>query len=446
MFAEQEDGGNKGGRIMRLKIKYALYSIGGGVLALLLIILLPIDDALDAEAAKWLESANDVTDVKGNAYYFLMGMGAVPPQAPEAAGRKLVEEYLRTEQEFREGKLDKFPFMDRAEPEIPLPEGKYYCPINEPGCFTRLVSDRAKLEEELATYTELLQRYYRFLQFDILKPLLRPSVHMPFPLYSFLIRGQRLHHFKILRERFSGGRERALMLLQEDIGQWRKQLAAAPGLIEKLIALKMLANDLDLLFNAFPAERDYRLPALTTEERSFQGPMIKEFAFGANLLLKITPGYEEAIGSGQWRWLARPAIKTNMTVNNFFIHYKGISELSLASPAEFNAAIAEERHIPQGVFNLRNIGGSALVWLAVPQYAEYIARIHDVDCKLALLNAALGLDEAAWNRVVTGAAELAARNPYNPESKPFIDSTTHSLCFDGPFEDAQKRRCIRRDY
>jgi hypothetical protein len=75
----------------------------------------------------------------------------------------------------------------------------------------------------------------------------------------------------------------------------------------------------------------------------------------------------------------------------------------------------------------------------------YLARLHDVDAKIALLNAALALDQVAWAEVMAGTRVLEAANPYDPARRPQPDRETGALCFDGPFPDEQQRRCIRRD-
>jgi hypothetical protein len=420
-----------------MKLKYLFYGIAGILLLLILIAIVPIDDKLNAEAAAWVEAANDTADVESNGYYYLTGITAAPDQDPATAGKAFIDDYREAERKFRQGETAEFTQQEYPKVNtLPQPTGDYYCRLREAGCFTRLASNAGALRAELQTHAVLLQRYQRYLQFETVKPLVQPSLYEPISPYQYIVRGQRLRQFQIILDNLSGRRERALGLLHEDIRQARRQLVVSPNLIGKMIALNMLVDDLDLLAQLAPLNRGPALPPLTPQERSLDAAMRREFGYIANLLRQLDEhpgslGGDRGFFENALERLAIAALKSNMSLNSLFPHYREIAELSKVEAAEFsrNAAVGLPEMKPE--FQLRNIIGYILNSISVPQFAPYIARLHDVDCKIALVNGVL-----AGNISETP-------NPYNPDARPYMDEATQSLCFDGPLPDDQQRRCIR---
>jgi hypothetical protein len=273
----------------------------------------------------------------------------------------------------------------------------------------------------------------------------KPSLYEQFPVYTYVLRGHKLNQFRILRESASGNSDRALSSLLEDITRLRQHLADARSLINKMVFLNMLADDLDLLLNVAVHERlEHAIPAVLEHERSFYMPMMREFGLASNLFLEY-PDWFTADGFELSNWMTNATIKANMTLNVLLSDYDFVYRLSLVAPSEFNRAVSGKDLTRQTGFNLRNIGGSILNSIAVPEFSRYIARIHDLDCKIALVNAALSLDESAWSEVLSGGRILEVGNPYNPSERPYVDPATRALCFNGPFPDEANRRCIRKD-
>lgn len=415
-------------------------------LVLLLIILLPIDDELDPEAVAWVEQANRIEDVEGNGYHYLMGIMADPSHDPATAGRELIAAYREAEQKLLRGEMSEFAQEEYpAEKTLPLPEGEYYCRIDEQGCFTRLAAKPEALRTELSEYFVLLIRYQTYVQFEHVKFLLEPTLYERFPPYLYLLRGHKLNQFNILLESIEGDRERALSMLHEDMIQLRRHLAGTSTLLGKMTTLAMLEDDLDLLFNLEQsAGGPSFLSALTLEERSLQSAMIREFGYLANFHRQMELNPDSLGDLDGYGWLIRLTVKPNMTLNSLFPYYRDVAALSELDVAEFSRRIAVGAPTPDTRFKLRNIGGSILASISAPALDKYIARLHDVDCKIALLNAALQLDPAQWDQVLSGEATLQANNPYNPEQRPYVDGETRSVCFHGPSQD-HRRRCIRKD-
>jgi hypothetical protein len=426
---------------------FPLWSIAFSVpLILLSIMLLPIDDELDPEAAAWVEQANYIEDEEGNGYPYLMGIMANPSHDPATVGRELIAAYREVEQKLLRGEIDEFTQEEYPEEKtLPLPEGEYYCRIDERECFTLLADNPAALRVELSEHFVLLLRYDTCLQFEHLSFLLEPMLYERFPPYRYLLRGHKLNQFRIVLESLEGDPGRAISMLHDDMAQLRRHLAGASTLLGKMTVLYMLEDDLDLLFNlAQPASGSKPLAVLTPEERSLRGAFIREFGYLANFhrQMQLNPG--SLGGLDGYGWLIRMTVKPNMTLNSLFPYYRDVAELSELNAAEFSRRIAAGVPTPDASFKLRNIGGSILASISVPSLDKYIARLHDVDAKLALLSAALKLDPAQWNKVLSGEAVLQADNLYDPEQRPYVDAETRAVCFHGPSSDA-RHRCIRKD-
>ncbi|HEX5055648.1 MAG TPA: hypothetical protein VFX02_04035 [Gammaproteobacteria bacterium] len=420
-----------------MKIKYLLYGLAGILAVLLPIILLPVDDELDAEAAAWLQRANDSQDTESNGYYFLTGIIAAPEEDPLTAGRAIHEAYLQAERKFLNGELKFGEFMKHEYyppgRQLPEPEGDYYCRLREAGCFKRLANNPAVLRDELKTHAVLLERYLRYRRFEFIKKLAQPAMHEPFFSYGHILRGQKLLQFRIILDNLSANREGALRLLHEDIRHTRRHLAASFTLIDKMINLNRLAEDLDLLFEIEqPGASRESVPPLTAQERSLEAAMVNEFGSISNYL-KHLDHYSESEDSTLYSALTVATLKPNMSLNALLPYYRAVSALSLADATEFSRAVETGLPKMEIGFNLRNIGGWAFTDYDSPSLTEYSGRLHDVDCKITLINGVLagkGTDIA---------------NPYDPEQRPHLDKATQALCFDGPLPDDLQRRCVRKD-
>ncbi|HEX5055650.1 MAG TPA: hypothetical protein VFX02_04045 [Gammaproteobacteria bacterium] len=429
-----------------MKIKYIFWG-GASLLALLLLIaFLPVDSKLDAEAAAWGEAANDTAETTDNGYYYLMGIMAAAEEDPAVAGKAWLDEYLRAEREFLDGAAAEF-IAPEYPPEKMLPRisGDYYCMLNEQGCFARLTGDPVTLRRELATHAVLAQRYRRLLDFAELKPLTQPTLYESIPPYRYLIDGHRVNQLTIILAQLSGKRAVSLEMLRHDMAQLRRHLASAHSLIGKMVMLSMFANDLNLLLYIAPADARQNVPALSAEERTLRPQLQREFGSIVNFHrhLAAHPESFETQAGPIGGWIMRNSLKSNMSVNDMFPYFQEIAELSALDAAAFNAraATGDLPEFEPG-FSLRNVGGSFLNSKASPALIPYVARLHDVDCKIALANAALPLDATAWKEILEGRRELAVANPYRPEEKPYVEAG--AVCFSGPFPDEQRHRCIRK--
>jgi hypothetical protein len=361
-------------------------------------------------------------------------------------GRALIDEYLAAERRFLDGEAAEF-----TPPEYPpdqalsRPDGAYYCGVAEAGCVARLAAEPAALRAELATHAVLLERYRRVIRYAELKPPVQPSFYESFPAYGHILDGHKLQLLAIVAGHVAGERARVYATLREDMEHLRRHLRTAHSLLTKMVALSLLARDLDLLPYLSPTGAPV-VPPLNAVERSLEPALIREFGSLMNFHRQLTEhpaSIDAAMDGGLQGWLLRTLLRPNMSLNQLFPYYRAIAGLSRADAAEFNRVVTTDPPRVQTGFSLRNIGGSILNSIAAPDLMPYLARLHDVDAKIALLNAALALDQASWAEVMTGTRILEAVNPYAPAQRPRLDRETGALCFDGPLPDELNRRCIR---
>ena len=90
---------------------------------------------------------------------------------------------------------------------------------------------------------------------------------------------------------------------------------------------------------------------------------------------------------------------------------------------------------PESTFSIRNYAGQVLTSIAGPNYLPFIARFHDINVKITLLN--------KINLLRTNKTEFFnTKNPYGLNDQPKLSKDKKHICFDGPYEDEQYYRCL----
>lgn len=419
------------------------------ILALLTTALLS-DDNLNHEAETWLQTANNTEDVEGNGYYYLLGIAAGESDDPRAFGRRQLTLYRAAEAAMLQSGADRIDFS--LEKPLPLPAGDYYCHNSEDGCLQRLFSHPEALEHELETHQVLLDRYHEFLQFPAFKTLTRPIYYEIFPPYEYVSRGNALAQFRAMLDIARGNRTQALDALYLNIENIRRHLIIADSLIYKLVLAAMLADDLELLANVYDSSLDKPMPAigfLTDEERSMRRPMIREFGMHANFISYFEKGmnpFDEEVKIP--KILFSLLFKPNMSTNDAFRRLHAVYKRSMLTPSAFNNAIHSGFANVEVPFSLRNSVGWTINSIATPDlYNEYVARINDIDCKIALVNAVLPLGRKQWREIIENPSNVpAVKNPYNAQESPYVDAEAEALCFNGPYMDERRHRyrCVKK--
>ncbi|WP_068828851.1 hypothetical protein [Pseudomonas sp. BMS12] len=384
------------------------------------------DEPLAPQAAAWLQSPAATPD--SFAYYQLLGLDAPAGKDPLVVGRQLLQVHRqwRAQHGFSE------PMVNDEGERIALP-GQALCAFGEPDCLPRLRQDRAALAELLARHSELLQRYDKLLALSDYRTLAEPSMDEPLANFTSLRQANLLRAAQALALAEDGRGAEALALLQLDAYLLRGWLARADNLILKMVLVRLQGNDLEAiaaLYGAGLLPHPAKLPALSEEERSLAPAMRREFALvGAGLLnLVDNPQLVAELGVHSWqlRWLYKP----QMTLNDSLPAYLRVADNSRLDAQAFARTLAEPAPSePSPWRRVRNPVGVILSQVAIPDFNRYLARLHDLNAKLALFNA-------------LGQSEPDVDNPYQTGPKASWNAKRQAYCFSGPLKDEQGLRCL----
>ena len=384
------------------------------------------DEPLAPQAAAWLQPPAPSPD--SFAYYQLLGLDAPAGQDPLVVGRQLLDAHRqwRAQHGFSE------PLVQPDDERIALPRPAL-CALGEPACLARLRQDRAALAALALQHAELLQRYDKLLALSDYRTLAAPSMDQPLANFTSLQQANRLRAAQALALALDGRGDQALALLQLDVYLLRGWLPRADNLILKMVLVRLLGSDLDAiaaLYDAGLLPRPAALPALSEAERSLAAAMQHEFALVGAGLLSLLDDPQTAAELGVARWQLRWLYKPQMTVNDSLPQYLQVAQRShLAAPAWVQTLGAAAHHEVSPWRRLRNPVGAILGDVAVPDFNRYLARLHDLDAKLALFN-------------TLGQAVPEAHNPYQPGQRASWNGKRQAYCFNGPLADEQGLRCL----
>lgn len=384
------------------------------------------DEPLDTRAQAWLEPPAE--SAESAAYFQLLGLDAPAGQEPQAVGRQRVQAHRqwRTQHDLSE------PMAAVASERIELP-GAELCMLGEGDCVQRLREERAVLAELLVRHGELLRRYETLLALQDYRSLSQPSMDEPLANFTTLDRANRLRAAQALALALDGRGDEALALLQQDVRLLRGWLARADQLILKMILVRQLGKDLDAiaaLHRAGLVPSPAAQPALSAAERSLESAMQREFALVGIGLLTLVGNPQLAAEVQVSRWKLHLMYKPHMTVNDMFPDYQRVAAHSRLDTAAFVRTLTSPpRRAPSLWSRVRNPVGTILGSVAMPDFSKYLARLHDLDAKLALFNA-------------LGQSVPEADNPYRPGQPASWNAQRQAYCFTGPLPDEQGVRCL----
>jgi len=383
------------------------------------------DEPLTPQALAWLD---EPADADSSAYYQLLGLDAPAGEQPQAVGRRLLQAHRQWRSEH--GPYDLLVSADGARIELP---GQELCPLGEPACLRQLRGDRAALAELLARHGELLRRYEDLLALNDYRTLSQPSMDEPLANFTSLDRANRLRGARALALAVDGRGDEALALLQQDTRQLRAWLARADNLVLKMVLVNQLGRDLD---GIAALHREGLLPApaaqapLSEAERSLEAAMRREFALVGSGMLTLVDNPQTAAELGVFRWQLQWLYKPRMTVNDLLPDYLRVAARSRLEAAAFVRSLDRPARRQLSTWRrMRNPVGAILGDVAMPDFGKYLARLHDLDAKLALFNA-------------LGRAVPEADNPYRPGQRPWWSGERQAYCFDGPLKDEHGLRCL----
>lgn len=402
--------------------------LGAALLFAALALLWIRDAPLDDPAGAWLTELGSQPEHSAG-YIYLLGLDAAAE--PQRAGQALLDEYRRWRA--MHSYLDFFP----SKPGKVLPIPNFPAQPDEPGLCRQPEREAALLEQG----GELLARYQQVARFADLRSLLVIEPSAPLPNYKVLLAGNRLLALEACRLLRDGQGEAARDLLEADLGHWRRHLAGADSLIQKMVVIRLIAGNLETLGALYQQgliERPAAQAPLTTAERSLEGAMRNEFAILANGFTAMydEPRFRDEHGG---RLAISLLFKSNMSSNAVLPRYLSIANASQLTASEF-ALWLRQQPIPPLHEDWRNPIGNILAAVAMPDLRQYLARLHDLDARIQLYNR---LNHLTPGFSVAEALSVTREgNPYASGPARLVESSPPQLCYDGPLADPKRQRCL----
>ena len=418
-----------------------------GVVAVLL---LQIDDELNPEVASFLEQAKPAES--SDAYLYLLGIIAAEDEDPLVVGQQLLASMQQAEQQydFSDGT-----FGFEAYPEdkkLALPDGALFCVNQQESCWQTVFDNKTARDQALKAHAVLLQRYQYFLGLNDYHSLVKPTAVEGFPSYEYLMKANRLVILNEINTIQTVGSSHAIKTMTDHIALLRNHLKNTDQLIGKLIYSAIIAENLDvlsLIIHQGQTASPPQLSLLSVDERDFATVMPREFAMGYDLYTSLdkhpqffsasTLAGDKSEGKSP-AWLVRLVYKPNMTINEHYSVYKAVVLRSQLAQKQFAVTVTTELKNEQKSpykISIRNYAGRVLNNLARPSFDRVIARVLDLNAKIAIFN-------KTANKVMLPEDLSYIQNPYYEKGgTAFYSEDGKSICLTGPLDDDKNQRCLR---
>lgn len=448
--------------------------IGGAcVLAVVGALLSLGDERLRPEAAALIEDAHPPPPPAENGYYALLaGIDVALGEDPAEVGRALAEAYESALARYRGTEpfeLEPYP----QERRIPIADAvRSLCAVEQAPCLRSYAKQAEAISRLIAEHEMLLGRYQDLYRYQDFVTAATQSPYSPLPSFTALLSIHRLLQASIATRFMSGDEQRAVEELARDLRFQRQLMASADNLLLKMVALTFFGRDLHLYAQMLdakgfdPSRYDSLMAALgpiNDSERSLRKPLESEFRAGAHMLLEGLPAMDlfragplagdappseggSSSSSFASRIVSAVAYKPNLTVNRSFDQLLGadvdLGALPAASFAQRWGKDGSGDERPEGIEDVIgqffswpfNPVGNILIAIAAPEYGHYLARIHDSDGLLRLveLKRLLRAQDIEAGQVDGFLHEHQAEltNPYTGEAMRY-DGSREVIFFDG---------------
>ncbi len=406
--------------------KFAAFCLVFVVAVTALFFYLRVDDELSPLVERWTTLYQQTQQrPQSAAYLYLMGMMAAPEDDVLELGKKWYLEYKKTG-----NKNDAFDFYDK-EKKLSLPDKSevLFCDMKQPFCLNDIINNEALWAAELSKNSILLSRYNAYLEFEDFRSMTEATGFESYPNYAYIITGHRLKLIEALTIAKHNFHADAINLLKQDIRLLKHQIDVADTLVHKMVFAKLLSHDLDVI-TRIALDSGYRVEldiALLNQEIDMKAVMIREFMAIHKHFLDLS-GAEEFTNDVMLNHFGDLLYKPNMTINSAIYPLFVAVRNSELGAEEFIRAIEAEDTPAQGS-KWKNYMGHTLALLDSFDFNKYSARLHDINCKIALVN-----------YFISG-SEGSLVNPYYPKEI-VVTKMQGQVCLGGPLDDAMQARCI----
>lgn len=293
-------------------------------------------------------------------------------------------------------------------------------PRRELDCADRLIVEQKSRSMDDPRLQLHIHRFEQILAEPRYEDLQEIVSGAPIPAFASMLRASRIRLASGFNARTT---DELLDTIDQDIRFWKRMLEGGDYLFSKMSALSGLRNDAQFMsalirMRRLTAEELRRIPTimapLTASERNIGEAFMGENRVNLNSDTRFTDALSGVMSA------LRVVAQKNATINEFY--------MTTTLPAQRRASLSAAEFYRQRAYEhltyrmrvmpppLYNLGGKlTLTHLQPPGYADYIARVHDLDGYLALvrLQAELALhDELDVEEIVKASRE---RNPYTSE-------------------------------
>lgn len=409
------------------------------LLSQLLFLLLQIDDPLDKDGLKWVESVDYKTP--NDSYYYLLGLNVAADQNPLEFGKAKVKQMREWEAKYQHcGNGRQYPFSLKPEkvliekfPKNSLKHYKdYYDAVTDVGFSASL-----KQKER-----ELLRRYRQWLSMKPHRTMDCPTDLLGHSAIGSLIYADELYLLNVAslfaEKRYQEARIEvdwySTQLLEKinDVSPMTYKSLMFKRLNKLLDMISIMAQKKPGLFSEIKIDQQL----LTDAEPYFRRQLLT--SFNSDMSMQTLAAYEWPFSSGsEWfesrneefkaakftpRWLTKTFYKPNMNFNRNYKKYLKLSQYSKLSPREFFEAIRQECDYDCNwptFSKLRNYGTYKQRFWSFGYASLY--RSYDLVAKLALVN---NVTRGNGNVLIE-----STTNPYTDEADAYFDPKLHRICF-----------------
>lgn len=403
------------------------------VVLLVVIIALQFDEDLSPTAERWIDVQEGRLLTQSDGYFYLLGIVASEEEDVLTTGKNLFSSYQLAEAQGddRSAPVEYDLYPEAKKLPLPLKDNALFCDLKEDGCLDNILKNADQWQEALDKHRALLIRYQTYIDYLEYTTLSTPSVSELYPEYQYLKYGHRLKLLQILSLKYEGKTQDALDLLLGDLYKLRQQLKVADNFLHKMFFVHFISDDLNLILAMSPIfipSGSLKIPSLNAAEMDVESSIIREFYMGYSLY-KSLDRHPEILEEGGYLpgWIGLALFKPNMTINDDLPRRQRIIDLGRLSAKDFSLAVKEPVTMDKEI-NPVNYIGSVLNNIASPDYSYYIARLHDLNSKIAIVNYLL-------NDRVGGLV-----NPYYPDQTLDLVKTGR-ICLEGPLKDERNLRC-----
>ncbi|MEZ5496399.1 MAG: hypothetical protein R3F25_06165 [Gammaproteobacteria bacterium] len=384
--------------------------------------------------------------LEGNAYFGIMGLTAADEKDFMQAGYEIIKTY---DDNIKRAK-DKVSYALKKEiiddilgvnsSDIDKGLNEYYrCDVDTCDCLeTMTLNDFVDSDR----YQTLIIRFQEIKQMEIFQEYENYGAMGPFPRYSSITR---LSKVSLTNTYQTKSNREFLLLLDSDLNFWENLASNGSYLIDKMIAIDLIKNDMFYL-SEFIRKKNIEhddvnlimnlLEPLSKEAISFEKAFMNEINYSLKFISDInTDGFS----------FDTLFFQPNATKNYYFKNFLNNVSSNNLPLSKFIQKHKEKKPGPIKrnfkIHQLYNYLGKLLVDYSTPAYTDYIAKAHDSNNMIRLVNLQFQIKQAGGEEFIDEILNKPENlNPY--DNKPFIYDDEHkTLGFECLFNPTKNFKC-----